>query len=862
MHGAFRVFLRDFKRILRVPKAWVIIIGLIIMPSLYAWVNIIAFWDPYSDTKAVDVAVVNLDEGASSPATGELNVGKQVVAQLKDNHDLGWQFLSKDEAMKAVKSGESYAAYVIPANFSKDLLSITTGDFVRPKLHYYVNEKANAISPKITDVGASTIETQINSNFVSTVAKTVAQDLEKAGVQAGDQLLRSKNNTLAALDSAVDKIETAREGLTDTEDSLEVAEAALTDTKQALLDVDSTIDEVQVAVDEAQALVSEVQRELATFTDEVTNAYVKGSAHLSEVSSELNSVITKLSAGAQQANAEIGSAVNDASAVVEANGKALTELKELLAGLDPSSPAYKPLKDAVNKLESRNKADQKFLRDLQTLNGDVTDVITAIEASADAINTATQESADSASAIRGVLMGTIPEINQSMSAMSEAAGAFSSALGSQQVLLGETVDLLTGLQGQLEDTVTALEALDGNLEDAEQGLKNLRTDVEALSSADIWNKVRALTSLDPNEIAEFMASPVEVKQHTLFPVTTYGSAMAPLFTNLSLWIGAFMLVVLMKQEVDTEGIDDLTVRQAYLGRFMLLSVLNILQALLVSIGNVVIGIQTVSAVAFIATTVFTGLVYLAIIYALAITFGYIGKGAAILLLIIQIPGASGIYPIEMMPGFFRALFPFFPFTYGIDAMRETIGGFYDGYYWRYVAVLLLYAVLAFILGIFLRQRLGNFQRLINKNLSDVGLFISEDVQILGSRRRLTQIVEALSDRRKFVEKTEHQQEWFTKHHMNLIRLTLAIGLALTAVLGIFAGFFPTAKATILGLWGLLIMLVIAALITFEYVKQNIVYATKLSKTADPELHEELKHEQAATRSTATLEDLNEHGRHR
>src|SRR5699024_9104666 len=107
------------------------------------------------------------------------------------------------------------------------------------------------------------------------------------------------------------------------------------------------------------------------------------------------------------------------------------------------------------------------------------------------------------------------------------------------------------------------------------------------------------------------------------------------------------------------------------------------QALIVCLGNLaVIGVQTVSAPAFVATGVATALAYLSIVYALCVSLGHIGRGLCVLLVVMQIPGASGLYPIEMMPDFFRVIYPLLPFTYGIDAMRETIGGFYGAQYWR------------------------------------------------------------------------------------------------------------------------------------------------------------------------------------
>ena len=125
--------------------------------------------------------------------------------ELKRNHQLGWRFLDEKQAMEAVRSGDAYAAIVIPPDFSSDFLSLTTGTFVQPGLEYYVNEKANAIAPKITDVGASTLDDQINSTFVSTVSEAVSQQLKTAGTDAEDRLGIARDDTVGALDDAVAK---------------------------------------------------------------------------------------------------------------------------------------------------------------------------------------------------------------------------------------------------------------------------------------------------------------------------------------------------------------------------------------------------------------------------------------------------------------------------------------------------------------------------------------------------------------------------------------------------------------------------------------------------------------------------------
>lgn len=857
MNNALKVYVRDLKRFARVPQAIIILIGIIIVPSLYAWFNIIAFWDPYSDTKAVKVAVVNMDEGAYSELTGEVNVGDQVVAQLKQNDQLGWQFMDEDAAMHAVKSGESYAAIVIPAQFSSDLLSVTTGDFTRPELEYYVNEKANAIAPKITGVGATTVQTQINSNFVSTVSETLTTTLEKAGVEINSHIENAQDQSLNALGTALSELETAQQQIAETGVALGNGESALADVRTALQDAQNAIDGAQTAISEVDGLVEDVQAGIISLSGSLTSSAIASSAKLAELSTKVNHQFSAATAGIDQASSVIASATADASAVVEANQRVLSELQGVLATLSPTDPQFQAITDTVAGLQERNAADQRLVDSLEALNAEVAQTNSELRTSAQAMRTDIDNITTSTAAIGTSTQNALPQLNQALSDLSATAGGLSSSLGAQKTLLVEAEQVVDSVEDVLTQAGAAATEMGSNLETFQQQLVALRADVGALQSADLWKQAQVLSNLDPKKIADFMAAPVTVQEKIVFPVATYGSAMAPLFTNLSLWIAAFVLVVLLKLEVDTEGVKGLTVRQAYLGRWMLLATINFFQALLVSVGNVVIGVQMASAVAYVCTSIFAGFVYMAIIYALAMSFGYVGKGMAILLVIMQIPGASGIYPIEMMPSFFKMLYPFFPFTYGIDAMRETIGGFYNGDYWRSFLVLLLFAVLAFALGLFFRQRLGNFARLFNSKLSMTGLFLSENVQVLGSRRRVTQLVQALTNRQKFREQTLRQAHWFEERHLTLLRVSLLVWATCTAVLVVVAGILPESRATVLGLWGVLCLVTIGFVVVLEYLKQNMRFAKTLGSLPAPELKMKLAHEENATHSDTTLDELRE-----
>ena len=177
----FAIFARDVKRVLRNPVALVIALGMIVMPSAYAWYVVVANWDPYSNTTGMLVAVANEDASADSPETGHLDVGAQVVAQLHDNHEMGWEFTDAEAAINGVYEGRYWAALVIPKDFSADFASVFTGDFTQPTIDYYVNEKPSSIAPKVTDAAANAVEAAVNENFVKTVSEKVVETTQKVG---------------------------------------------------------------------------------------------------------------------------------------------------------------------------------------------------------------------------------------------------------------------------------------------------------------------------------------------------------------------------------------------------------------------------------------------------------------------------------------------------------------------------------------------------------------------------------------------------------------------------------------------------------------------------------------------------------
>lgn len=716
MRNVWRVFVRDAKRLGAVPLALVIIGGALITPSLYAWFNIAAFWDPFDNTKYLNVAVANLDEGGSSSVTGEVNVGDQLVAQLKENDDLGWQFLSESEAMDSIRSGESYAAFVVPKTFTEDLLTLMSGDFTKPRLQYYVNEKLNGIAPEITDTGATTIQTQMIDAFNQQVADAVVTAIQSGGSAAEDALIDTEAGIIADLEEAAGAIAQTRSHLEVLQADLESASEGMRADADAAGELDGALGSVQGTLREAEELSDRAQSDLLRLAGSATTGHVIGSAEVAQ--------------GAAAALAGIGE-------------------------------------------------------------------------------------------------------------VSAAVDSLSAALAAQRTILGEAETLLIGLEHQFEQTAEALVSLDSDLAMLEADMGVAVSDLRALGGAALWQQLESLGSLNAEQIADFMSTPVVVDQHTIFPTHDYGSQMASLFINLSLWIGAFVLVVILKLGVDKEEIPDLTERQGYLGRWLLFAVIAVAQAVTLSIGNLIIGVQHVNVVMFVATPILIGLSYLSIIYALSVTFGYIGKGLVVILVIMQIPGASGIYPIQLMPDFFQQLYPFFPFTYGIDAMREVVSGFAGFAYLRYMGTLLLFVALAFFLGLVLRGSVANLTRLFTQEVAETELFTSESGAPVGPGYRLDHVLRALADRAGYNARLAKRALPFARSYRKVRTTIVAVGLAGILAIGVLAVVFPDEKTSFVGVWILWLVIVFVALVALEYARYSLRLSTEVGEMAEPDLRREL-----------------------
>ena len=235
-----------------------IIIGVMITPALYSWFNIPGFWDPYEHTENIGVAIVNEDKGASSSVTGSLNIGNQVVKQLKQNHELGWQFPDAEKADRDLKRGRVYAEITIPPNFSQEMVDLIQGQGHPAKLKYRANQKINAISPHITAQGASGIDGQISASFNKEIAKAVTEEVKEAGGLLQGRFDAARLNSADAFQDVADAVANSRDEVGAIQEQIGDLQPTIAQIKKTLGSVDTALDDAQDALTQVQAITGEL----------------------------------------------------------------------------------------------------------------------------------------------------------------------------------------------------------------------------------------------------------------------------------------------------------------------------------------------------------------------------------------------------------------------------------------------------------------------------------------------------------------------------------------------------------------------------------------------------------------------------
>jgi len=547
---ALKIFWRDLKRILRNPIATIVTIGVCIIPSLYAWFNIAANWNPYANTSGMSVAVVSNDQGADLGGDlGYVNAGDMVLDRLADNDQLRWVVTNQDDALDGVDSGTYYAAIVIPDDFTSDLGSVLTGTLSQPDIDYYVNEKINPIAPKVTDTGASTIETQINETFVKTVTGVIVDKLKGAsGVAVGDASSTTTNvvtrihdvessldDLSADIDGANATIESARTSIAGAEDTLEQLEGEVAKANDSLAD--------------ATDILFTARRDSISLSSDISSSLASATTLITGVSADANAAIGRIAGRVGEVQGTVNGALETAQGIVDENNRLVSDLRTL----GPYIPDERKdeFEAVIATLQGQVEKEQETIDALTTASSDVSNTANTVSGVSSSVNDAISTGAKSVTTLQsGFSTTTLPQLYAALDSFSDASGNLKSVLAGLSPTLTETEAVLEQLGGTLSQAEGATSLTKDSLAGIEETLDQTATDISAIQSSAVMKKVSDLLDLDSDGIASFMANPVTLEDVAIYPVDNYGSGVAPFYTDLALWVGGFVLVAIYKIEVD------------------------------------------------------------------------------------------------------------------------------------------------------------------------------------------------------------------------------------------------------------------------------------------------------------------------
>ena len=845
MRNAFRIFRRDMKRLLRNPAAILVLIGVSILPSLYAWFNIAANIDPYANTSGIKVAVANLDTDATHDNL-TINAGSQIIDQLKENDQLGWTFVSKNAAIKGVKSGEYYAAIIIPQDFSESLLSVLSGKIETPELEYYINEKLNAIAPKITSSGASTIQTQVNNTFSSVASETIAEILKDSVFNISDSvdstnaeindLLTKANNNIKEYEQLLEKF---------SKDSSNTSKL-IENTKDASTSLGDVATSGANALSSADSVMNTTRSSARDFSSALSKSLSDGELLLGQASSSASTGLTELATAAGKINTSVSDALGYANSVNELNADILKKMQEL-ANKFPGTIGDQ-INAQISALQTQNQSNQELINSLQTGNNGIKDAIDTTTATQEQLTSLTKESINNLHTFRSTFdQNILPLLGQTLDTFSTLTGQVEGMLNGVPATSKQINDMLDQLESGLSNTTALLDSTKESLSAVSDKLSTIQTDLNALTGSATYQKLLSLEGIDAESISSFMSSPVEIKTETYYAVDNYGSSMTPFYSNLAIWVGGIVLIAIFKMEVDKDssmhGYGPTTL---YFGRWLLYMVVGLIQGFIVCLGDTLLpGVQCNHPAQFILTGMVCSFVYVNIIYALSLTFKHIGKALCVILVILQIPGSSGTYPIEMTPAFFQKLHPLLPFTYGVNAMREAIAGLYGSNFRNDLLILLLcYVPISLLIGLGLRPALSGLNHLFDKKLAETEFMMCEPHEAELSRStQLSMLLQASLSIEDLRLVTAERAQKFENNYHKMIRIGF-LAIAIIPLIFLILMFSLESKIVFLTLWIISIIAISVWLIVVEYIHTKLEEQKELAGMSYEEMLENFRGKEA------------------
>lgn len=697
------------RRLSRNVVAIVVIMGLSVIPCLYAWFNILSNWDPYGSEAMsnLQIGIFSEDKGVEISAF-ELNVGDSIISELHGNKDIGWQFpKTEDELMEGLYSGKYYAGFVIPSDFTEDLMSFISGTPKNPEIQFYCNSKKNAVATKITSKVKTAIQRELNSSILGEVALYATEGIqslagEDGRVHLGQILLADLENVDRDLSSCLtilDSLVVLNESVSATLNSAEAVIPAVGN----VISGSRAAGGILWSGNDAAGRTTEA---VIQMTDSSILAMIE---NLNAVSSQV---------GLISSGTDIQTITDTIDEIL--NSRAFQETKKFLDSLSETpiaaTEAYKKALEIYNDLVSSMEAVKSSAEDLK--------------ADAEEIKNTLQ---DDISRCVAVLQSALGEFDNSVApALWGVINDASNTLSNADELLSSVDADFSSLKKVLEDYKTTLEKGTSAFENTGKYAEGIRDDVRKLikglrdvRSTDAYKQLLSVLNKDAGSVSDFISAPVVLNEKIFYEIGNYGSDMSPFYTILGIWAGALLMIALIKVRViDHEEMKDVKPWQKFFGRYILFFIIGQVQAILTVLGDLFfIGIDCAHPLLFLLTAMICSFVFTILMYSLTVAFRQVGQAVVVVILVIQVAGAGGTFPIEMLPKIYRAVYKFLPFNYGMNAMRECVGGMYGNAYIQYIGMLLIFAAVAVVIGLTLRRPFERMFDMIDRSKEKSGVML-------------------------------------------------------------------------------------------------------------------------------------------
>ena len=712
--NVWTIYKEDLKRIFTNYAALIVILALCILPSLYAWFNIKASWDPYGQeaTSQIKIGVINNDKGTEF--NGKLiNIGDQVVDQLKENDLMGWQFVDEAEGEKALEEGTFYATITIPDNFSQDITSLVTSDVKKGQMIYRVNEKINAIAPKLTSKGATGVQENINQTIVETVSGILFEAGKGLGLEIQETVLPQLSHVYDQLEELISKfgdmnslVQTAHNGgiqlkdlIASIQTDLPLIETTITSAKTTITSLESFMDTSKSALSDFMPtlkndllLIQTIADELNTYVSQIEEAILSGSDKAPEL---IENLIKK---------------VESTQSLVRSFVKVLESFNKFPAGR---------FDDLISQLQGVNGELDKakdFLQQLHdtTVNGGEPNLTVLNN-----IKTLLSSVSSTASSIYNRFDSAIvPSLNNVIDQAYSTATNVLQVLKEAEAKLPDVASLLNTAYEGADKGIDAIEYINSKLPEAENKVREVTAKLGDINESQSLQEVLTLLQEAVTERQNFMSSPVDLVEETIFPMHNYGTAMTPFYSVLAQWVGMTLLISMLS--VHAKG--EYRPSEEYFGKFLLFATIALVQGLIIALGDLyLLNIYCVNPGLFIVGILFTSITFTFIVYSLVSVFGNVGKVVSIILLVLQVAGSGGTFPIQLTPKFFQIINPFLPFTYAISFARESIGGVVENVLAKDIIIMCIYSVGAVLISLFLKKPINKLLNGFAEKFEESGL---------------------------------------------------------------------------------------------------------------------------------------------